>query len=202
VLVRPRRSLLRAGIAGVLVGGAPLFAVLYWLSFSQGNWRRVLLAQIVVLVACGVLLLRFRAGFVRVDPEFITKQSFFRRIVVRRSDVAAILIVETYRDSSTETRPQFLAIAADLQPLLRLRGIYWTRADMLAIATAIGVSTTVEPGAMTLREFYALHPGIAYWYEGRPWVGVVGILVAFIASAFALGWLMTATGMSAFLLAG
>ena len=47
-----------------------------------------------------------------------------------------------------------------------MRGAFWSRDDMLRIAEAIGAPLTVETEPMTLKEFYALHPGTAYWYEG------------------------------------
>jgi len=80
-----------------------------------------------------------------------------------------------------------------------MRGTFWSREDMLTIAEAIGAPLTVEREPMTLAEFYALRPGIAYWYEGKLWLTVLGIVLAFAASYFLLSALMAAIGVPSLL---
>lgn len=195
VLIRPRRSLLRTGLVAVIVAGVPLFAVLYWLAVSQGSWQRVLIVEVILLACCAVLWWRFRVSFVRVDGTLLTKQAFAHRTVVERADVATILLAETYRGTSSDTIPQLLALDAAGARLLRLRGTFWAREDMVRIAEAIGAPITTELVPMTSREYYLLHPGVAYWYEGRPWLAVVGILIAGAIAAATISWLMSAAGV-------
>jgi hypothetical protein len=192
--IRTKPSLMRSGTLAVAVGAVPLFGVLYWLSISQGSWRRVLAANVVFLAVWFFAWFRFRRVHVRVEGDLVVKQSFLSRIVVRREDVAAIVVAQTYRLSSPETIPQLLALDTDGQRLLRLRGWFWTRDDMLALATAIGVQPTVVDVPVSREEFYEQHPGAAYWYENRPWLKSLGIIIAFGLAAVLMGWLMTAVG--------
>lgn len=199
LLVRTRPSLMRSGTLAITAGAVPLFAVLYWLSISQGSWRRVLVVHVVFMALWAFAWFRFRRVYVKVDDERITDQSFLKRTVIPRRDVADILIAQTYRDSSADTVPQLLALDKAGRRLFRLRGYFWTRDDMLAIAKAIGVRPRIDPEPLTRREFYESYPGSAYWYEGRPWLKTAGIVVALVAAAGFVGWLMTAIGTSSVL---
>jgi hypothetical protein len=194
LLVRTRPSLMRSGTLAITAGAVPLFAVLYWLSISQGSWRRVLVVHVVFMALWAFAWFRWRRVYVRVDDERLTKQSFLVRTVVAREDVADVLIAQTYRDSSADTVPQLLALDKEGRRLFRLRGYFWTREDMLAIAKAVGVSPRISLEPLTRREFYATHPGSAYWYEGRTWLKTAGIVIALVAAAGFIGWLMTAIG--------
>lgn len=194
-VVRPRRSLLTSGVTALAIAGVPLFGVLYWLSFSQGSWQRVAVANVVYLLCCLILWLLFRAGLVRVDESSITKRTLLRRLVLPRLNVATVLLSQTYRGSSSDTVPQLLALDNAGLRLFRMRGIYWSRDAMRQVAEAIGAPMTIDPVPMSLREYYQRHPGVAYWYEGRPWIAVVGGVVAFAVAVLAIGWLMTALGV-------
>jgi hypothetical protein len=194
LVVRTRPSLMRSGTLAITAGAVPLFAVLYWLSISQGSWRRVLVVHMVFMALWAFAWFRWRRVYVRVDDERVTKQSFLVRTVVAREDVAEILIAQTYRDSSADTVPQLLALSVKGNRLFRLRGYFWAHDDMLAIAKAVGVRPRIAAEPLTRREFYAAHPGSAYWYEGRPWLKTAGIVIALVAAAGFVGWLMTAIG--------
>ena len=199
VRVRARASVFRNGVFAVIAAGIPLFAVLYWLSFSQGNWHLVLLVQFIYLGFFAVVFVRHFAAFVEVTPTTITKQALVVRTVIDRADVASVYVIDTHSSSSTDSLPQLLALDAEDRRLLRMRGTFWSREDMLTIAEAIGAPLTVETQPMTLAEFYALRPGIAYWYEGKLWLTVLGIVLAFAASYFLLSALMTAIGVPSLL---
>jgi hypothetical protein len=194
VLIRTKPSLMRSGTLAIAIGALPFFGVLYWLSLSQGSWRRVVAANAVFVAVWFVAWYRFRRVHVRVDSELITKQSFVSRTVVQRADVATIVIAETYRHSSPDTIPQLLALDRAGQRLFRLRGWFWTRDDMVTLAAAIGVDPIIEADPVSRPEFYELHPGITYWYENRPWLKTLGIVLALVIAAFLVAWLMTAVG--------
>jgi hypothetical protein len=194
LLVRTRPSLMRSGTLAITAGAVPLFAVLYWLSISQGSWRRVLVVHVIFMALWAFAWFRWRRVYVKVDEERVTKQSFLVRTAFAREDVAQILIAQTYRDSSADTVPQLLALDAQGNRLFRLRGYFWSHDDMLAIAKAVGVRPRIVKEPLTRREFYAAHPGSAYWYEGRPWLKTAGIVIALVAAAGFIGWLMTAIG--------
>ena len=193
--IRPREVLLRNLLLSAIIGGVPLFGVLFWLSITQGSWIRVLVVFAGFIAAVLVTAARHQAVFVVVTATTITKQAFARRTVVQVSDVATTSIGHTYRGSSSETLPQFIATGADGQVIFRLGGLFWSEDDMEKVATAIGARKVLIAEPMTLKEFYALAPGAAYWYEGKPWVGVLGIVVAFLAALAIVWWLMSAIGV-------
>jgi hypothetical protein len=194
LLVRTRPHLMRSGTLAITAGAVPLFAVLYWMSISQGSWRRVLVVHAIFMAVWAFAWFRFRGVYVRVDAGGVTKQSFLRRYVVARERVADILIAATYRDSSADSVPQFVAFDAAGRRVLRMRGYFWERGDMLAIARALGVAARVDATPVSRREFYDGNPGVAYWYEGRPWLKIAGVATALALAAGVIGWLMTAIG--------
>lgn len=195
VSVRPRPALLRNMLISSAVSGVPLFGVLYWLAFTQGNWGNVFIVQFVFLLFVLLGVLRFHAAFVTVSEDTIVKQGFVRLRIVDREDVATVVVLNTYRDGSHETLPQLLARDASGRAVFRMRGFYWSREAMDAVADAIGAPTTVERDPFTLDEFYELAPGTAYWYERKRWLPIVSIVVAFILSVAVISWLMTALGL-------
>lgn len=194
VRVRARDSLLHSGVFGAVAAGIPLFAVLYSLAVAQGSWLRVLVVQVIFMALFAALVLRHLGAFVEVTATTITKQTLFVRTVVKRSDVASLHMADTYHTSSEDLVPQMFALDAAGKRLLRMRGTFWARENMLAVCAAIGAPLVIEPRPLTTKEFYALAPGIAYWYEGRAWVAAAGIVVALGVGYIAVGWLLTAIG--------
>jgi hypothetical protein len=130
-----------------------------------------------------------------VTSTTITKQALFVRTTLKRADVASTYLVDTHTSNSPELLPQLLMLDAKGGRLLRMRGTFWSRDDMLRIAQATGAPLTVQTEPMTLKEFYALHPGTAYWYEGKLWLAIVGIVLAFGFAYLAVTWLMAAIGV-------
>lgn len=192
--VRPRESLVRAGLVALVIGGIPLFGVLYWLSLAQGSWRRVLAVNIVAAAIAAFAWMRHHRAYTEVTASHFIKQAYFRRRTVPRERIAATLIAHTWRPGSSEAIPQLLILDSAGQCLVRLRGTVWSLESMQTLATALAVPSFVEPETMTLREFYAENPSTAYWYEGKPWVAVAGVLVGFEGSFVATSWIMTAIG--------
>ena len=195
IVVRPRETLLRNGLISSLVAGVPLFAVMYWMAFNQGNWGNVFVVQFVFLLFVFIGVVRYHAAFVEVTETTVTKQAFAKLTIVDKADVANELIAETYRDGSSDTAPQFVARGFDGQTLFRLRGIYWSHEAMVRIASAIGAPVFTENDPLTLEEFYELVPDAPYWYEGKLWVLVGGVVVAFGLCLALVSWLMSALGL-------
>ncbi|MDO7881006.1 hypothetical protein [Antiquaquibacter soli] len=193
--VTPRESLAHTGLIASLVGGIPLFGVLYWLSASQGSWRRVLAVHVVAVAVVAFGWIRHRGAFAEVTATRVIKQAFFRRHVIDRDRIASALIGHTWRPGSSEAVPQLLLRDADDRTLLRLRGTFWTLTSMESLVDAVRVPVTVDPETISLREFYEAHPDSAYWYEGRPWVSVLGIAVAFAGAFVIMSWIMFAIGV-------
>ena len=195
VRVAARGSVLRSTIYAAIAAGVPLFGVLYWLSLSQGSWPRVVIVQVIYMGFFAIIAVRHFGAFVEVTSTTVTKQALFVRTTLSRADVASSYLVDTHTSNSPELLPQLLLSDAKGTRLMRMRGTFWSRDDMLRVAEAIGAPLTVEPEPMTPKEFYALRPGIAYWYEGKLWLAIVGIVLAFGFAYLAVTWLMAAIGV-------
>ena len=194
VRVRARPSLLHSGVFGAVAAGIPLFAVLYSLALAHGSWLRVLVVQVIYMALFAALLLRHRGVFVQVTATTITKQALFVRTVLNRSDVASLHMADTHHATSEDLVPQLIALDAAGKRLFRMRGTFWARESMLAVCAAIGAPLVIEPQPMSMKEFYALRPGIAYWYEGRVWVAVTGIALGVGLGYIVVAWLLAAIG--------
>ncbi len=195
VRARARVSLIRSTMIGAIVAGIPLFVVLYWLSIEQGSWQRVLLANGIYILFFAILAWRHSRIFVTVTPETITKQTLLNSTVVKRADVAALHLADLHQTSAPELLPQLVALDSNGRRLFRMRGTFWDRDAMVTVADAIAVPLTLESSHLTIKEFYAKHPGVAYWYENKLWLAIVGIVVAFGVSYLVLSWLMYAIGV-------
>jgi hypothetical protein len=195
IRVAARGSVLRNTIYAAVAAGIPLFGVLYWLSLAQGIWLRVLVVQVIYTGLVVLIAVRHFGAFVEVTSTTITKQALFVRTTLNRSDAASSYLADTHTSNSPDLLPQLLVLDANGGRLLRMRGTFWSREDMLRVAEAIGVPLTMESEPMTLKEFYARHPGAAYWYEGKLWLAIVGIVLAFGFAYLAVTWLMVAIGV-------
>ena len=194
VRVRPRASLARTGLIAIAIGGLPLFGVLYWMSASQGSWRRVLVIHVIAIVIAGLAWVRHSNAYAEVSETRVIKQAFFGFDSVDRLSVASAVIAQTWRPGSSDSVPQLLLLDADGKRLIRFRGTFWSLESMEELVSALGVTVTREQEPVSLREFFETHPTAAYWYEGKPWVAAAGIVVAFAGAFAIMSWLMIAIG--------
>ncbi|GAB2982217.1 hypothetical protein [Frigoribacterium salinisoli] len=194
VVVRPRASLVRTSVTAAVAAVVPVLVALLWLSGPVGQVPAVLSVTGLVLVACLLAWLRFRAVHVAVTPSQLVKQPFDGgRVRVERVDVHEVVLATTFREHSTETVRQLMALAADGTCLLRLRGTFWTDEALEAVAHALDVPLIRSERPVPLAQFYRRWPSGRRWYEGRRWVtalvalagaGVVGLLLAVLFDAF------------------
>lgn len=194
VSVRPRRSLGRAWLAAAVIGSVPLFGALYWLASQDGEWRQVLVVQIVMIGAGALIWVRHAGAFAQVTESTITKQSFLAGTVVRREDVASIAMVETWRPGSSDSHPEMLLKDSSGHTVLRFDGTFWSPKAMATLAEGIGAPVVTESVPVTSKEFLAQNPGAGYWYEGKLWLAIVGIVVAFGVAFLGMSWIMHAIG--------
>lgn len=88
----------------------------------------------------------------------VTKQALFVRSTLnQRMSHPATLSTLTLRTRPNCCRSFWCSMRRAVE-LMRMRGTFWSRDDMLRIAEAIGAPLTVETQPMTLKEFYALRP--------------------------------------------
>jgi hypothetical protein len=186
VKVDPRRSLVRNGVLSYALLSLPLFGALYFFSASSTVWLAVLGVHVLTLAAPAAVYLRFTAVFIGMTPTAIYERGFFGQpTVTQLSKVGHVALVYTYRSSSTETMPQLLVRCIDDRRVLRMRGIFWSEADIRAVATAIttsaGVTLDERAEPITAHTFFTEYPGSAYWFENRPAVIVAAVIVTLLA---------------------
>ncbi|NYF11693.1 hypothetical protein HDC94_002849 [Leifsonia sp. AK011] len=194
VSVRPRRSLGRAWLAAAIIGGIPLFGAMYWLASQGGEWRQVLVVQIVMIGVGALVWVRHTGAFAQVTESTITKQSFVAGSVVQREDVASVVMVETWRPGSSDSHAEMLLKDSTGHTLMRFDGTFWSAQSMATLTEAIGAPVVHESAPVTSKEFLAQHPGAGYWYEGKLWLAIVGIVLAFGVAFLGMSWIMHAIG--------
>jgi hypothetical protein len=194
LVVRPRASLVRTAVTSAVASLVPVLVALLLLSRPAGQLAAVLGVTGLVVVACLLAWLRFRAVFAGVTAEHLVKRPFDGRLArVDRADVQEVVVASTFRGQSTETVTQLLALSADGGCLVRLRGTFWSDDALESVAEALGVPVVHVPRPVPLGEFYRSWPTCRRWYEGRRWVtalvalggaGVAGLLLAVLFRAF------------------
>ena len=194
LVVHPRASLVRTSVTAAVAAVVPVLVALLLLSGPVGQVQAVLSVAGLVVVACLLAFLRFRAVHVGVTATQLVKRPFDGRVLrVERADAREVVLATTFREHTTETVRQLLVLGDDGRCLLRLRGTFWTdeALDLLADALDVPVTRTARP--VPLAEFYRSWPSGRRWYEGRRWVtalvalagaGVVGLLLAVLFDAF------------------
>jgi hypothetical protein len=196
VTVRPRRSLITTGAIAIALGVIPLFGVAYWFSIEHGGWHIVLIVNIVVAAACAIIVVRQLTVYSAVtDTELIGRGIFSPLIRVPLDAIGAVHLVETYVGQAPDSVTQLLVTDGAGERLFRMRGNYYREGDLGRIADALPVKTTVTPEPMGLAEFFRTYPGSAYWFEARPILRIVVIVLALAAALAGAAWVMTVLGM-------
>ncbi len=184
-VVRPRSQVLGQTriVAGALI--LPVFAAMLWFALPRGTWPRVIIAFLFVLALylAGAFLLRHVS--IRLTSGGLIERGFFfhdNRIPAKR--IATAYLVDVYRGVSTETNRQLFLLDSTGELLLRMRGEFWTDADLERVATAFDVPIRHLPDPVTAAQLRAESPELLYWFERWPWVG--GLCVAGAISLLAL----------------
>ena len=181
VLVRPRRSLVSTALVSLVLGMIPVFGVLYWFGVQHGSWPIVLIVHLVLIAGCLVAMFRQLSVFSAVSGSELTGRGIFsplERVPLDR--VSTVTIVPTYVGQAPEPVTQLLVRDAAGHRLFRMRGNFWNPGDLNAIAAALPVQTSVVKEPISLREFYRLYPGSAYWFENRPVMRVAVVVLAML----------------------
>ena len=189
VKVHPRRSLVRNGVLSYALLSLPLFGTLYFFSTSSAVWFSVLSVHMLTLGIAALVVSALHRRLHRSD--------FHRDLRARLPRQAARGCASPRSrppHSCTPTgarpprrSPQLLVRCTDNNRVLRMRGIFWSEADMRAVAAVITRSAAIvldertEP--ITARTFFAEYPGSAYWFENRPAIIVAAVIVTLLAAA-------------------
>lgn len=196
VRVRPKHSLLGNAFASIVLGTTPIFAVAYWFTSTRGGMGLVVAAHALVLATGLLLLWRQLSLFCAVtDDELIGNGIFTTLVRVPFARVHRVQLVPTYLGAATDPVMQLLVTDADGRRLFRMRGNYWHTADLRALTAALPVAVEDEHEVLSMREFFAAHPGSAYWFENRLPLLVVAAVVAAAGALAAAAWIMGMLGL-------
>ena len=179
VLVRPRRSLVATAFISIVLGMLPVFGVLYWFGVQHGSWMLVLIVHLVIAVVAVATMLRQLTVFTAVSATELSGRGIFSPVErVRLDRIASVTLVPTYIGQAPEPVQQLLVRDAAGHRLFRMRGTFWHPGDLAAVAAALPVATTVIKEPISIREFFRLYPGSAYWFENSPAVRVAVVVLA------------------------
>lgn len=168
-VLRPRRDLFARGLTAVLALTTPVFAVLYWLTIPSGEWKYVLVAHVLVLLATILGVYAFFGATITLRPDGVRERGFFGQTrFVRSADVASILLLRLYDGSTLDTLPQLFITGRDGRVLIRMRGQFWSAEDMELVAEDFDVPVTRPEDFMTMTQLRRRSPELLYWFERMP----------------------------------
>lgn len=196
LLIRPRRSLLVTALVSILLAMAPIFGVLYWFAAEHDTVPTVVIAHaVVVVLSFGILLRQLSVFSAITDTELIGRGIFSPMLRVPLDRIATVDLVETYTGSATETTTQLLVRDESGARLFRMRGNFWHRDEFEAFARALPrpVHTSSEP--ISMADFFRDYPGSAYWFENRPVLRPLAVIVTLLITIAIIVMTMQALGM-------
>jgi len=194
--VRPRRSLITTAFVSIVLAMIPVFGVLYWFAAQHDSWWLVFVVHLAITIACLATLGRQLTVFVAVTgTELIGRGIFSPMVRVPLSTIAQVDLVPTYVGQSPDAIPQLLVRSASGARLFRMRGNFWNPDDLRAVADAMPVTPTIVQEPIPIVQFYRVYPGSAYWFQNRPALRIVGIILAIGVAVAVAAWVMRIVGM-------
>ena len=167
--IRPLGHLLRQSVIALFAFFVPLFAVLYWLTIPRDLWLPVALGQ---FIASGFILFGIyahRNTCITVSPLGFSERGFFgRKTQHAAASVDTIVFLDMYQSDTLDTYAQLFVIGRSGKVLLRMRGQFWSRADMETVIEELDAPVLRISAPMTLRELNRMSPELLYWFERRP----------------------------------
>ena len=167
-MLRPHGYLLRQTTLSFLAFFAPVFAVLYWLTISRGEWFPVAIAQLAVVLIAALGILGFTRARIWVDDTGVSERGFFGRYTSFPIDqIGSVVVLDLYRSGAMDTHPQLFVTGTEGRLLVRMRGQFYSQAAMDIVADELGVPVVRVTDPMTLTELNRLRPELLYWFERR-----------------------------------
>jgi hypothetical protein len=165
--LRPSGRIYRGPLLGIVSFTTPVFGVLYWLAVEQGeNWKLVAGVHVAIgLVVLLAWLFLLQSGIQLTDEGVRERGILGRTRQIPRGDARTALLVDLYMDHSTEIRPNLFITDATGKLLLRMRGQFWTVAQMQLVAKQLDVPIRRRKKPETLTDFRETAPQLLYWYE-------------------------------------
>jgi len=190
--LRPNQSLFWQGVTGVLAFIVPISTVLYFLTVPDGPWMSVLASQVAVVVIFALAVISYRSTGFWVSRSGLSERGFFGRwTYVPLEKIDLILLANTYRGSGSDTAPQLFICDKDGKQLLRMRGQFWSVENMRLVGEILDVPITELGESVSTSELLDSHPGLLYWFEKRPLVVALAVLVGVVVAGALLQLLVS-----------
>jgi hypothetical protein len=186
IRLRPHPHLVRQGLVAGIAFFTPVFLVLYYLTAPDGPWLVVVALQVVVSAIVGIAASRYFTAGIWVDATGIAERGFFRRMTRFDADaIGSMVLVTTLYASQPLGSPQLFMCDHDGRQLVRMRGRFWSRADMETVLATLRVPVVRLDQPMSTREIQEQFPRIGYWFERRPVLAVLMFVVLIVAVGLA-----------------
>lgn len=164
--LRPHWRHFGRSLLSLLILLVPIFLVLYWLTIPNGPWIPVVIAQFTVLLGCAFALFAFSRTRIWLNDQTLSERGFLGlRSTIPVGSVASILFVDIYRFGTLDTLPHLFVVGHDGKRLLRMRGQFWSPAEMETVAEHLGVPPTRVAEPITMHQFSRQKPKLLYWFE-------------------------------------
>jgi hypothetical protein len=111
----------------------------------------------------------------------VIERGFFLTNRVPSKRIESVLILNTYRGNSLDTVLQLFLLDTNGMPLLRMRGQFWSRDSIEAMANAFDVPVRRVDGPLSRAALRRDHFALLYWFERWPWLGAL-VLAGSVAS--------------------
>lgn len=165
---RPREQVFTQTILAAAALLVPVFAVLYWLTIPSGAWLIVVIAKVLVVGALIFFSLIFTRAAIEVSATGVRESGFAgQHHRIPRDEVEFVLSVPFYRGHTLDTEDQLFIVGRDGKTLLRMRGRYWTTADMRRVIDVLGAPATIIDEPQSISEFMRENASLLYWHERR-----------------------------------
>jgi hypothetical protein len=195
VRIRPRRGLLGVAVLTLLLVTAPLYGVLYWLALPRGLMWQAVSGHVGILLVSLAIGLRQLAVFAEVRDGVLRGNGIFTPVVrVDLARIASVDMVATYVGMRPDPVQQLLVRDAAGRRLFRMRGNFWPAGVLVRLAAALPVPTTVTAEPIDVKDFFRRYPGSAYWFENRPVVTAIGVVLGLVAVAAVAAVAIALTG--------
>jgi len=168
IVLRPDHHVQRDTLKVFLAFCVPTFAVLYWITIGRGTWLPVAICQAAVTVVYGLSMIAAYRALIRIDQNGISERGFFRAFTTFPPDqIGSLVLLDLYVGGSLDTTRQLFVTGHDGRLLIRLRGQFWSSADMDTVVDELGVPVLHIPQPLDLTALNALRPELLYWFERR-----------------------------------
>lgn len=166
VAVRPGRGFLRNGLIAIAIASTLVFGVLYWLTAPTNGWPGLLVAHAALWFAVGVLALAYLSARIGIADDGLRVRGCFHPVrLIPRDAIESIRVIDVFRSITIDYLPHAYVCGPNGRVLLRLRGEFWSRADMEALATALHMPLTVVAEPVALAELRADYDSLVPWWQ-------------------------------------